>query len=87
MDEDLARVEREFDAELLRVGVSIDEVLDELTPAWPAGAAGVLRAVGFDLARAMPVLRSLPDGAGGAAFLARCRKHLISFGGHRFDSD
>lgn len=87
MEDDLTRASRELDGELRRVGVNISDLLDELPPEPPAGVVGCIGAVGFDLAGVMPVLRSLPDGAGKAAFLASCREHLTAFGGHRFGSD
>ena len=86
-DNDLAQAKREFDAEMRRAGVSLEEMLDQFAPEPPAGAAGALSVVGFDIAVTMPVLRSLPDGAGTAAFLARFLEHVLSFGGQRFDSD
>jgi hypothetical protein len=71
-----------FEAEMSRVGVSLEEVLDLLAAEPPVGATGAFAALGLDLALATNILRSLPDAAGTAAFLTRVREHVISFSGY-----
>jgi hypothetical protein len=86
LDTDLTRFKREIDAEFRWVGVTWDELHEGREAELPSGVAGTLRAVGFDVALALTLLRSLPDGAGTAGFLERFREQLIRFDGYRRES-
>ncbi|HEX4469576.1 MAG TPA: hypothetical protein VH080_08575 [Gemmatimonadaceae bacterium] len=86
MDSEIEQAKAAVDAELRRVGVQLDELLNWQAHVDPRNAGGCV-AVGFSVDVALPILRALPDQAGTSAFLAAIRDHLVEFNGRRLESE
>ena len=85
MDSDLERAKVEFETECRRVGVRMDELFDPEDARPRPGVPGGMAAAGVALAKALPILRSLPDHAGTAAFLDALADDLTRFSGRRME--